>query len=51
MGEHLRVTHAGPVATVTIARPEVHNAFNEQPIAERHEAFLTPVGPQPSASR
>jgi methylglutaconyl-CoA hydratase len=39
MPEHLRITHAGPVATVTMARPEVHNAFNETLIAELHAAF------------
>ena len=39
MGEHLRITHDGPVATVTMARPEVHNAFNEALIAELHAAF------------
>ena len=39
MGEHLRITHAAAVATVTMARPEVHNAFNEALIAELHAAF------------
>lgn len=39
MAEHLRITHAGLVATVTMARPEVHNAFNETLIAELHAAF------------
>jgi methylglutaconyl-CoA hydratase len=29
----------GPVATVTMARPDVHNAFNERLIAQLHEAF------------
>ena len=29
----------GPVATVTMARPDVHNAFNEHLIAELAEAF------------
>ncbi len=39
MAEHLTVSHIGPVATVTMARPEVHNAFNEALIAELHAAF------------
>lgn len=39
MGEHLKVTRKGPVATVTMARPEVHNAFNEALISELHAAF------------
>ena len=39
MSEHLRVTRIGPVATVTMARPEVHNAFNEALISELHAAF------------
>ena len=29
----------GPVATVTMARPDVHNAFNEDLIAQLHDAF------------
>ena len=40
MGEHLTVSRRGPVATVTMTRPEVHNAFNEALIAELHAAFL-----------
>ncbi len=39
MGEHLTVSKRGPVATVMMARPEVHNAFNEALIAELHAAF------------
>jgi 1,4-dihydroxy-2-naphthoyl-CoA synthase len=39
MPEHLRVTKEGPVATVTMARPEVHNAFNQALIAELHTVF------------
>jgi len=34
-----RVTKIGSVATVTMARPEVHNAFNEHLIAKLHDAF------------
>ncbi|MEO8457589.1 MAG: enoyl-CoA hydratase-related protein, partial [Chloroflexota bacterium] len=39
MVQHVRVTCTGSVATVTMARPEVHNAFNEALIAELHAAF------------
>jgi methylglutaconyl-CoA hydratase len=41
MPDHLRVTQDGPVATVTMARAEVHNAFNEDLIAELHAAFTS----------
>jgi methylglutaconyl-CoA hydratase len=38
--EELVVLHCdGPIATVTMARPDVHNAFNEHLIAQLHEAF------------
>lgn len=40
MSEVIRVDLDGPVATVTMARPGVHNAFNEHLIAELHQAFL-----------
>jgi len=36
---HLRIERSGIVAYVTLARPEVHNAFNEVLIAELHAAF------------
>lgn len=36
----LHVTQSASVVTITMARPEVHNAFNEQLIAELHEAFI-----------
>ncbi len=39
MAEYVKVAR-GPVARVTIDRPGVHNAFNEQVIAELHEAFV-----------
>ena len=39
MPTNLRITRTGPVATVTMARPEVHNAFNETLVAELHAAF------------
>ena len=37
---HLRVERMGFAAYVTLARPEVHNAFNERLIAELHAAFM-----------
>ncbi len=39
MGEHLTVSKRESVATVMMARPDVHNAFNEALIAELHAAF------------
>jgi methylglutaconyl-CoA hydratase len=40
MDPTVRIGQADPVATLTMARPEVHNAFNEHLIAALHEAFL-----------
>jgi methylglutaconyl-CoA hydratase len=40
MFETLRIEHAGPVATVWMARPEVFNAFNEQLIDELSRACV-----------
>jgi methylglutaconyl-CoA hydratase len=37
--QHLRVEQRGFAAWVTLARPEVHNAFNAELIAELHTAF------------
>jgi methylglutaconyl-CoA hydratase len=37
--KHLTVRRDGPLARVTLARPEVRNAFNASLIAELHEAF------------
>jgi methylglutaconyl-CoA hydratase len=37
--QHLKLTRDASVATVAMARPEVHNAFNEVLIAELHAAF------------
>jgi methylglutaconyl-CoA hydratase len=37
--ETLKVEIAGPIATVTLNRPEVRNAFNERMIAELSAAF------------
>lgn len=39
MDGFVRTTQTDAVATVTIARPDVHNAFNEVVIAELTEAF------------
>jgi methylglutaconyl-CoA hydratase len=39
MSDELRVERDGDVARVTLARPEVHNAFNAELIAALHEAF------------
>ncbi|MEX0683198.1 MAG: enoyl-CoA hydratase/isomerase family protein [Dehalococcoidia bacterium] len=46
MGEPLRVEPNGPVATVTMTRPEVHNAFDEGLIAALQAAF-TELGADP----
>ena len=37
--EFLSFTKDGAVATVTLQRPEVHNAFNERVISELASAF------------
>ena len=39
MGEYLKLTVDGPVAKVTMARRDVHNAFREHLIAQLHDAF------------
>jgi methylglutaconyl-CoA hydratase len=39
MGEFVKLSRDGPIATVTMARPDVHNAFNEHLIAELHDAL------------
>lgn len=41
--QHLRAERHVQTAVVTLARPEVHNAFNERLIAELHEVF-TAIG-------
>jgi methylglutaconyl-CoA hydratase len=38
---HLHIERRGIAAYVTLARPEVHNAFNARLIAELHAAFQT----------
>ncbi len=37
--QFLSLSHAGPVATVMLNRPELHNAFNAQLIAELTQCF------------
>jgi methylglutaconyl-CoA hydratase len=39
MSDTIRVDTRGPIATVTLARPDVRNAFNEVLIAELQQAF------------
>jgi methylglutaconyl-CoA hydratase len=38
MGAFVVIAREGPVATITMARPDVHNAFNEHLIAHLHDA-------------
>lgn len=44
MAQYVSTERAGAVATVTIRRPEVHNAFNEDVIAQLHAAFAALAG-------
>lgn len=37
--QYLTLNHVGPIATLTLARPELHNAFNVAMIAELDDAF------------
>jgi methylglutaconyl-CoA hydratase len=37
--KYIQTTRRGPVTTVTISRPDVHNAFNEDVIAQLRDAF------------
>jgi methylglutaconyl-CoA hydratase len=37
--QHVKLSRHGPVATVMMDRPEVHNAFNEEVIAQLKAAF------------
>jgi methylglutaconyl-CoA hydratase len=39
MGSFLKITSAGPIAAVTLARPDLHNAFNDEMMKELAEAF------------
>ena len=38
-GQVVRLDRDGPVARVTLDRPQVHNAFDERLIAQLHDAF------------
>ncbi len=40
MTQAIRIAPQGPVATVTLSRPEVRNAFNDEVIAELSQAFV-----------
>lgn len=51
MSPSLRVTRDGPFARVTLARPEVRNAFNAELIAELRTAFETLAAEPPDALR
>jgi methylglutaconyl-CoA hydratase len=48
MPSHLSITHAGPVVHVTLNRPDVRNAFNEDLIAEltNWARSIDPTGPR-----
>ena len=41
MGPTVRIARDGPIATVTLARPEVRNAFKAELISDLHAAFET----------
>lgn len=51
MSGAVRVTRDGAVARVTLARPEVRNAFNAELIADLHDAFRTLATEPPEALR
>ena len=51
MSPALRVTRDGPFARVTLARPEVRNAFNAELIAELRTAFEALAAERPDALR
>lgn len=40
MNSAVRIDTRGHVATVTLVRPEVRNAFNDEVIAQLSEAFM-----------
>jgi methylglutaconyl-CoA hydratase len=50
-GATVRVTRDGPVARVTLSRPEVRNAFNGELIGDLHDAFSALAGEPPIALR
>lgn len=41
MPSFIRIAEQGPIARVTLARPELHNAFNDEMMAELTEAFAS----------
>lgn len=47
----VRVERDGPIARVTLARPEVRNAFNAELIAELHDTFSSLAGEPPDSLR
>ena len=51
MTQHLRVERDGPFARVTLARPEVRNAFNAALIEELRSTFEALAGEAPDALR
>jgi methylglutaconyl-CoA hydratase len=50
-GVTIRVVRNGPVARVTLARPEVRNAFNGELIGDLHDAFAGLADEPPAALR
>jgi methylglutaconyl-CoA hydratase len=44
MYRFITLTQAGPVATLTLARPELHNAFNAEMIGELRDCFAALAG-------
>jgi methylglutaconyl-CoA hydratase len=50
-GATVLVTRDGPVARVTLSRPEVRNAFNAELIGDLHDAFASLADEPPSALR
>ena len=51
MNGTVSVARDGPVARVTLARPDVRNAFNAELIADLHDAFTTLADEPPDALR
>lgn len=51
MSEVLRISRHGAAAKVTLARPEVHNAFNAELIAALRDAFVELAAEPPEALR
>ena len=47
MAELARISREGPVATVTMARGDDHNAFNEHLISQLHDAFRSLASDEP----